>query len=294
MTRRVRLESLGTSWPRRGPWKGGSLRHAVDAGRRCLAASKYNPADVRVIVNAGVHRDEHVCEPAIAAYVQHGLGVNVEFQGRRTLAFDLLNGGCGMLSAVHVVSSLVLAGEADVGMVVASEANSDRRPDPGWTYPSSGAAALLDVSPRRAAGFGAFAFLTREEHADLYTSVVSLALPRGRLLLRRKAGLEDAWLAMARPVFDEALAREGIGRDEVGLVVPAQISASFVRRLPEVLELPPEKIFDIAQRLPDTLTTSTFLALDAARREGRTSAGTNTVLMAFGSGITAGAAVYRE
>ncbi len=77
-------------------------------------------------------------------------------------------------------------------MVVSSEANSDRRPDPAYTWPASGAAVLLDVSPRSGVGFGAFAFETHEEHAELFSSVVSLAETHGRILVRRAAELEDA------------------------------------------------------------------------------------------------------
>ena len=62
--RRCRVESLGVS-QERPHW--GSVRHAVEAGRHCLRASCYHPADVRVLVNTGVHRDGHVCEPAVAA-----------------------------------------------------------------------------------------------------------------------------------------------------------------------------------------------------------------------------------
>ncbi|HWR96887.1 MAG TPA: hypothetical protein VN317_00540, partial [Candidatus Methanoperedens sp.] len=159
--RRARIESSGASLPK---WwrRRGSVGHAVAAGRRCLAASRHRPADVGVLVNAGVYRDDHVVEPANAAYIQHRLGVNVEFQGRPTLSFDLLNGGCGMLNAAQVVCALLQASEVEAGLVVSGEANGDRRPDPASAVARSGAALLLDLSPRPESGFGAFAFRTRE------------------------------------------------------------------------------------------------------------------------------------
>ncbi len=103
--RRCRIESLGVSLPRRRLRRWGSVRHAVEAGRRCLAASHYRPGDVEVLVNTGVYRDRHTCEPAMACYIQHRLGINVEFQGRRTASFDLLDGGVGMLSACLLYTS---------------------------------------------------------------------------------------------------------------------------------------------------------------------------------------------
>lgn len=291
--RHGRIESLGVSLPRRRLLGWGSHRHAVEAGKRCLAASRYRPSDVRVLVNAGVYRDGHVCEPAIAAYVQHALGVNVDFHGRRTLSFDLLNGGVGMLNAAHLLVSQMHAGEIQVGMVVASDANPDRRPDPGSAVAASGAALLLDLSPRNGAGFGAFAFVTREESADLYTAVVSLKEPRGKLLIRRRAELEEAFLAGAAAAAKAVLERDGLRPEDVDLVVPSQFSASFLARLPGALGLPREKVADYASVLPDTPTTSVFLAFDRARAEGALGPGRTALLLACGSGVTVGAATYR-
>jgi 3-oxoacyl-[acyl-carrier-protein] synthase III len=291
--RRCRIESLAVSPPRGGFFRWGSLKHAVVAGRRCLRRTRYHPQDVRVLVNAGIHRDRHTCEPAIAAYIQHGLGINVEFQGRRTLAFDLLNGACGMLNAAQVVAALLQAGEVQVGMVISSEANSDSDPDPAYTWPASGAAAILDVSPRRDVGFGAFAFETHEEHAALCSSVVSLAAAHGRIQVRRAAELEDAWLDHAGAAVDTVLAADGITRSQIDVVVPAQISRPFLARLPERIGLPREKVLDLTAQLPDTHSTSTFLALHELVTSGKATSGTRALLLAFGSGITVAAASYR-
>jgi 3-oxoacyl-[acyl-carrier-protein] synthase-3 len=291
---RCRIESLGASPPRRTfLWRMGALSHAVTAGRACLAASRYAPNDVQLLVNTGVHRDGHVCEPAIAAYIQHRLRINVEFQGPRTLSFDLLNGGCGMLNALHVVSKLVEAGEIRAGMVVSSEANTDRHPDPSWVYPASGAAVLLDLSPDPDVGFGDFAFQTDERHAGLFISTVSLAVKHGRLLLRRQAELEDAYLAGARSVMDALLAKGTVRREEIDLVVPAQISAGFLARLPEAIGLPRERILDLSATLADTHSTALVLALDQAVRAKRLGHGKTALLLACGSGVTVGVATYR-
>ena len=287
--RRVRLESLGVSLPRRRLVGNGSLAHALRAGRACLAASRYAPADVDLLVNCGVHRDGHVCEPAIACYIQDGLGINPEFRGHDTLSFDLLAGGVGPLVAMQVVAAQLLAGDIAAGMVVMSEANSDRRPDPGYPYPPSGAAALLDVSPQKDVGFGPFAFHTDERHAGLFTSVVALDRPRGRLLLRRAPGLEDAYLAGAVPAAREALERDGLAPGEVDLVVPAQVSPALIARLQGALGVPAGRVLDLTAELPDTHTTSVLLALARARAPGK-----RLLLLAFGSGVTVGAVVYRS
>ena len=178
-------------------------------------------------------------------------------------------------------------------MVVSSEANSDADPDPAYTWPASGAAAILDVSPRSDVGFGAFAFETHEEHAGLFSSVVSLAAAHGRILVRRAAELEDAWLDHAGAAVEAVLAADGLTRAEIDVVVPAQISPRFLARLPERIGLPREKVVDLTAKLPDTHSTSTFLALHELVASGKATTGTRALLLAFGSGITVGAASYR-
>jgi len=290
--RRVRIASAGVSLPVWWQWRKGSVAHAVRAGRRCLAVSCHQPADVGVLVSAGVYRDGHVAEPAIAAYIQHRLGINIEFQGRATLSFDLLNGGCGMLNAAQVVGAMLQSGRIAAGMVVAGEANSDRRPDSASTIARSGAALLLDLSPDAGTGFGAFAFRTRVEDAELFTALVSLAQPRGRLLIRRQARLEAAWLAQAAAAVDEVLAKEGLTRDRIGLVVPAQISAGFLSRLPDAIGIPAATVVDFTTLLPDTGSTSVFLAWRRLCIKRPPVAGTRVLFLVFGSGLTVGAAIY--
>jgi 3-oxoacyl-[acyl-carrier-protein] synthase-3 len=289
---RVRIESAGTSLPARWAFRKGSVAHAVAAGRRCLDASRHRPADVGVLVSAGVYRDGHVAEPAIAAYIQHRLGINIEFQGRPTLAFDLLNGGCGMLNAVQVVGALLQSGQAAVGMVVAGEANSDRRPDTASAVGRSGAALVLDLSPRAGTGFGAIAFQTHEVDGGLFSAVVSLAVPRGRLFIRRQARLEEAWLGHAAGAVEAALVQEGLTRDQIDVVVPAQVSPAFLSRLPAAIGVEADKVVDFSASLPDTGSTSVFVAWHRLCAERRVVAGTRVLFLAFGSGLTVGAATY--
>ncbi len=291
--RRCRLESLGISPPGRHLPRWGSVRHSVEAGRRCLEKSRHPKSAVGLLINAGVYRDQHICEPAMACFIQHRLGLNIEFQGRSTMSFDLQNGGCGLLDAVQVATVLLQGGDVGAALVVSGEADSDRRPDPTFVYPASGAALLLDLSPRRDQGFGSFVFRTRDEQADLFTSHVSLGVKRGRLFLERRAGLEDAYLSLAEEVVHEVLARDGLRRDNIDFIVSAQISTGFLARLPEAVGFPREKILDFSDRLPDTHSTSFVLALDKALSARHLRPGRNALFLVCGSGLTVGAASYR-
>ena len=293
MKRRVRIAGIGASLPGFRLLRRGSLTRAVEAGRQCLAAARRRPSEVGLLIHAGVTRDHHVCEPANAATIQHRLGINVEFQGVPTLSFDLVNGGCGMLDAAHVICALLQEGDARCGMVTASEGNADRRAKGEPPCPDSGAAVLLELSPDPGMGFGSFAFHARSEYAGMATTVVSLAEPRGRLRVRRDAGLEARWLEMAGRVVDEVLGKDGLSRSQVDRVIPAQISADFVALLPQAIGMPAERVADHSACLPDTLSTSLFLALERELRLRPPLPGEKVLLLAFGSGLTAAAAVYR-
>jgi len=291
--RQCRIESLGVSLPERRVLPRGSMRHAVTAGKHCIRSSKYAPADIQVLINSGVHRDNHVCEPAIAVYIQHRLGINIEFQGRETLAFDLHNGGCGMLNAIQILCALMESGQIRVGMTVASEANSDRKPDPAYPYPDSGAAIILDRSPLLDRGFGHFAFHCREEYADLYTSIVDISVPRGRIRLQRAAELEAVYLGMIPHVIEEVLAKDNLTPEDIDRLIPAQISPGFLDQLPRMTGIPENKITGFPADLPDTLSTSLFLTLERSLAEKPANPGETFLLLACGSGVTVAATTYR-
>jgi 3-oxoacyl-[acyl-carrier-protein] synthase III len=52
-------------------------------------------------------------------------------------------------------------------------------------------------------------------------------------------------------------------------------------------------VLDLTAELGDTLTTSWALALHRARERGRLRDGQRAAILAFGSGVTLGAALYR-
>ena len=288
---RFRIESIGVSNPRKGVIKG-SLEQAVKAGKRCLASSGHRPQEVSVLINTGIHRDGHYAEPAVACFIQKKLEINPEFQERQTLSFDLQNGGSGMLSGAYVLANMMKSGHIQTGMVISSEGNYDSQPDPNYRYPASGAAIMMDISPVSDKGFGSFCFKTFEEYSDLYTSGVSLKEKKGKILINQKKDLESTYLKCIPEVWENLLQTEGLDRGAIDLVIPSQISPSFVGQLPQTLGLPKEKILDVTDFLDDTLTTSPILALQRAIDKKIVTKNQTLVFLTAGSGITIGAAVY--
>ena len=128
------------------------------------------------------------------SYIQHRLGINVEFQGpahrsRSTCA----TAAAACSTPCRSLAALLQPGEARVGHGRGQRGQHRPPPRPRPTPTRRAARRCCSTCrPRAGVGFGAFAFQTRDEHAELFTSVVSLAVPRGRLVMRRGAELEEA------------------------------------------------------------------------------------------------------
>lgn len=290
--RRSRIVSVGASLPGKRFFRNGSLDHAVRAGRAALDKSSYGPSDVELFINAGVHRDQHYAEPAFACFIQKALGINVDFQARQTTSFDLMNGACGVLSALDVADCLIQSGDVEVAMVVASEANTDRHPVAEYVTPRSGAAILVDTAPEPGIGFGGFAFQSFPEHAELYESAVDLSIARGRLCVRCAPEFEMAALDALGPVVAGLLDRERLTPAQIDLVLPSQLSPGFVGALGQHLDIGQERIVDLTDRFADPHSTAPLLALHEAERQGRTARGMRALFVTVGAGLTVGVALY--
>ena len=290
--KRIRIESIGVSPPLKYFRGKGSLSHAVKAGARCLKNSTYFRKDVEVLINSGIYRDGHYAEPAFSSFIQKKLRINTEFQGKRTLSFDLQNGGNGMLTGIHVAANLISSGRIKTGMVISSETNADKKPDPNYHYKNSGAAVMLDLSENSQIGFGNFVLRSFEKYIHLYSSFVSLTQKYGRLFIKKKKELEEAYLVCVQSVIKELLDTENLSADDISFVIPSQISEYFLNKLPEKIDFKTEKIINLFHKYGDTLTTSVFLSLKHLLDKKMIQPGQKIILLTVGAGITVGAAVY--
>ena len=97
---------------------------------------------------------------------------------------------------------------------------------------------------------------------------------------------------MAAGVIDDVLAKDGLRRDQIDFVVPAQVSPAFLSRLPAASGFSPQKVTDFTGQFPDTISTSVFLALHRSMAERPPARGEKALLLACGSGVTVAAATY--
>jgi 3-oxoacyl-[acyl-carrier-protein] synthase-3 len=76
-------------------------------------------------------------------------------------------------------------------------------------------------------------------------------------------------------------------------VIPHQANLRIIEALSKSLEIPLSRFYINLDRFGNTSGASIPLALDEARRSGRVRRGDTTLLVAFGAGLTYGAALVR-
>ena len=149
----VVLEAIGTSRVPGGRAPS-SVDLAVDAAGVALDRADTELCEVGLIINAGVFRDENICEPAMAPFVQRALERS-RGAGADILSFDLADGACGMWTAVRVASGFIESGAIQRALVVASDVDTTASVSSGWVFDPVGGAVLL---ARGAPGEGFTAF----------------------------------------------------------------------------------------------------------------------------------------
>jgi len=289
-------------------WRKPTARGLADAAARsCLERAGKEPGDVDMLINAGVYREDNMGEPALAALIQEDIGANLgqpPIGGRGTFSFDLINGTCGVITAIQLESGLLRSGVIRLGAIVTSDVGPDLR-DPGAApFRPAGGAMLLGWDDTQA-GFTDFAAETYPEYQDLFVSGLVWQERQGRRVPRRAAG-QSQMVIDARPGYQARLAdcaeeaahrflrRLGLGIGDIDLLVPAPSSPAFLDTLRVRLGIPGDRVAYVAEDLEDAYTTGLIAAVQAAVRSGRLGEARSTLMLAAGAGITVALALYRQ
>ena len=154
-------------------WHQPTARRLADAAaRECLARARRKAGDVDLLINAGVYREDSMGEPALAALVQEDIGANLGHPadgGHGTFSFDLANGACGVISAIHLQAGLLRSGVIRLGLIVTADVDpSQDRSGSALVRPTGGA--LLLGWDDGIAGFTDFHAETFPEYEGLLTA----------------------------------------------------------------------------------------------------------------------------
>ena len=285
--------------------------YAVDLGiraaRRALAMSRYRAEELDVLISAGIskyHREQEFhLEPATAVRIRAAVGAG------RARVFDVVNACAGLLTGVHILRAMIACGQARCGMVVSGERNLPlaetaaremRHSFDGQlaalTLGDAGAALILDRSPDPRAGFRHLELVTGAKHDHFCYSRPSRRGPGG-ILVTKARGLQRKGNEHFPVYFKRALDGAGWTLDDLQHIIPHQVSvraiANGVKAIRRHLAGPvPDITLCSADRFGNTTTTSHFVAIHDAIRQGRLLDGQNVLLVSGASGIVISHAAY--
>ncbi len=271
---------------------------AARAGAAAIASAGLSPDDIDAVIVCTMTGD--LPFPATACLVQQKLGLP-----KRT-AFDLQAACSGFIYGLEVAAALVQAGVHRHVLLIGSEKLSSIV---DWTDRSTcvlfgdgaGAVVLGRGTSHDSGVIGVRPGADGSDAELLYMPAGGSARPAtpatidARQHFLRMNGREvfrHAVLAMeenARALLDE----HGVAADAIDLVIPHQANLRIIDALAERLDVPLSRFFVNLDRFGNTSAASIPLAVDEALQTGRLRPGQLVLLLAFGAGLTWGAALLR-
>ena len=269
-----------------------ALRLAVSAAQRCLRRAGRDPDDLDLLVNAGIYRDRNLGEPALAALIQKDIGANVEDPhagAHGTFSFDIANGTCGVLTALHVVDGFLRSHTVDCALIVASDADPGHGMSEHFAFSPVGAALLCGWASD-GEGLGQSHWANCPDDGESFRAAVGLGDARNVLRFNGSVTKEQQFAAAGAEAARGCLAKSSLGLGDIDAIVAAPALPAYHAALANQLGVPVERITVAAD---ERIHTASLIAA-LHRSAGRLPAGARVLLIAAGAGITAGAAIYRQ
>lgn len=283
-------------------------RRIVDTGQ--AASDLAVVAAEEALVRAGVDRDEidmiilatgtaDFIGTATACIVQERLGL------KNIPAFDVTASCTGFIYAAAVGNQFISTGSCRTILVIGSEVFSsvidwDDRGTSILGGDGAGAVVLRPVS----AGQGIISVSLGADGSGLRhlyipaggsrtpVTAENIAARRNKLKMDGQEVFQFAMKILPK-VTEEAIAKAGISKDEVALVIPHQANLRIIEAAARRMDMPLEKFVINIDRYGNTSAGSIPIALHEALLTGRINPGDVVVLTGFGAGLTWGAIVMR-
>ena len=302
----TRIESVATAH-RLGHVVGRGALHLSDvAATTCLRRGHHRASELDLLISAGIYKDHNAAEPALASIIQDDIGANRGNPPRLghhgTFSFDVVNGGCGVVTAAQLIAAFVGPGgpgSAQLGLIVAADADPSPRTSRGYPFSPAGGAVLIGHADGDT-GFQRFEIRTFPEHAPMFEIELRWdpragLVHRGRNVLEvyEAPGFAGCCVDRASEVAHDLLASVALSPADIDLVIASQYPRGFGVSVARRLGIPIDRLPDVPAALASAHTAGPIAALEAAVRSRRFARARHTLFVTAGAGITIGAAVYR-
>lgn len=293
--------------PNDGTWATSDL--ALQAAKRALADANLEPHEIDCIILGTLSPDIHF--PGTAVFLQHKLGIADKTS---CACFDIRQQCSAFVYGLQMADAFIRTGTYKRILLVGAELHSH-----SLDYSTRG----RDVMVLFGDGAGAVVLGPMESddsksgviytsaHADgsgamdLYLKVFEIAKlpyvdydakdPEQNLTMYPRMDGKRVFLNAVRGMVmstQAALAKTGLGWDDIQWFVPHQANLRINEKVVEVAKIPPEKVLNTIQFYGNTTAATVPLTIDHWRQQGRVKKGDRILSSVFGSGFTWGAAIF--
>lgn len=271
---------------------------AYEAARKALVAAGTEAGELDMIIVATVTPDHPF--PSCACSLQARLGAT------KAAAFDVGAACSGFIYALNIGWSMIRSGSARTILVIGVEVLSritdytDR--STCVLFGDAAGAAILKESPDPERGILSVAIGSDGSFGDLlYLPGGGSRSPSSHETVERHQHFihmsgSDVFKIAVRgmeTISRQALGVAGVPLEQIDLLIPHQANLRIIDATAKRLQVPPAKVMVNIDRFGNTSSASIPLALDEAVTTGRVQSGHTIVMVAFGGGLTWGAAVVR-
>jgi 3-oxoacyl-[acyl-carrier-protein] synthase-3 len=276
-----------------------SVQHAIIAGKACIEQVGIKAEDIDFIINTGIYRENNMLEPAIAMFIQKGLGINNDYvkngNGKAAFGLDLMNGGIGALNAMRIADSLLQSGAIRYALILGGDSHPSSQTVAGFPYAAIGSALLLSKNTNPKLGFQHFSFRSMQ-HAQQgregFLNVRGMGIEG-----RRTLSIESAhdYVPAARDLAVR-LAKETLAASKVApsqfKVISSQLSASFSKDIADDLEIPSESAMHLFEKYGDIHSATFGLGYHQLQTSKQASAHSHVLFVGAAPGLDAGVIHY--
>jgi len=268
------------------------------AATRALENAGLEVSDIDIVIVATITPDMPF--PSTACLVQTKLGIT------NAMCMDIEAACSGFLYIMEVASALLKSGRYRNALIIGAEKLSSILDWQDRTtcvlFGDGAGAAILSASDEPDVGVLDFQLGADGANGDvLYMPGGGCAQPAtgasidNRLHYLKMRGREVFKLAVKvmEQAAKEILEQNGLKSDQLACVIPHQANMRIIELLASRLEIPMDRFYLNLDKYGNTSAASIPIALDEARREGRIRPGDLTLMVAFGAGLTWGAALVR-
>lgn len=266
------------------------------AARRALDRAELSGKDLDAIIVATMTPDHLI--PSTACLIQSQLGAT------RAAVFDIGAACTGFIYGLAVARALIIAGTAKTILLVGAETMSrfiDYTDRETCVLFGDGAGAVIIEASN--AGVGIESTVLRGDgtkHELLMIPGGGAKHPPsregsrdGQYYVKMPDGREVFKMAVTNmaAAAEQAIAEAGLRLQDISLLVPHQANTRIIDAVAKRLHLDPAKVFVNIQKYGNTTAASIPIALSEAADQGRMRRGDKILFVAFGAGMTWGAAV---